>query len=438
METTDHSNAVRPDSSNVAVESVTPGLSWRVVTLCALVCLFDGFDMVVAPVSLPSLSTAWGMTPQSFSGVLTVGVMGMGLGAAFIAPLGDRFGRRPLIIACCVIIALSSLLIPLSTTIAELTAFRFLTGLGMGASLANALALVSEYSVTHFRSRIISCVYAMSALGGAIGGFVAPEILARWGWQGTYVVGGILPVLLLPFLIFGLAESRQFLQAKAESRASPTRLQDQKSKGVMNSFVMLLAPTYRIDTLLLWALFFLAMFTTYMISSWLPTLMHLAGWSVENSARAIMAFSFGGVLGGFVLGWLVDRGKVQAAIFLGFGLTAIALVALRLLPDSIALWMTMIVMIGAGTIGVSYALVAVAAIVYPTELRAGGIGAGGAMGRLGASAAPLIGGGLLALNFSATTIMTGLVVPTLIALGIAVIFRSRFSPDAASQIRASC
>ena len=417
--------ADKAPNASTAEAPIPPALSWRIVVLCALVCLFDGYDMVVAPISIPALSADWGLAPQQFSLALAAGVMGMGLGAAFIAPMGDRYGRRPLIIACCALIAISCLLVPLTESVAELTALRFATGLGMGASIANALALVSEYAVPHLRSRIIACVYAMSALGGAVGGFVAPAILAGHGWEGTYFIGGILPLVLLPALLWGLSESRYFLQAKAANALDGSGKKTEPP-GALRSLALLLGSSYRIDTLLLWALFFLCISTTYMISSWLPTLMNLSGWSIENSARAIMSFSFGGVLGGFVLGWLVDSGRVRTAIFTGFGATAAALVLLNLVPDNLAVWMVLIVLMGSGTIGVSYALVAVAAIVYPTHLRAAGIGSGGAVGRLGAAIAPLIGGLLLALDLSALEILSGLVIPMVAAMLIVLKFSSRF------------
>lgn len=408
-------------------------LRWKVVLLCALICLLDGYDMVVAPISVPVLAEAWGLEAAAFTAMLTATVLGMALGAAFLAPLGDRFGRRPVIIASFALVGASSLLTPLSSTVVELGIFRLATGLGMGASLANALAMASEYATPRIRSRIITCVYSMSAVGSVLGGFVAPPILAAYGWEGLYVAGGAVPLLVVPALLLALPESRHFLELK---RLEIKRLELQgqtgeneesfRPPGTLGSVRLLLVPPYRGRTVLLWTLFFLSTFTVYVISSWLPTLMRLYGWSIENSVRAIMVFSFGGIVGGFLLGWLVDRSRIRPALLLGFIASGLAMLSLNIAPTQIGLWMTLIAVIGGGMIGINYAMTALAALVYPTELRAGGIGAASAMGRLGATVAPLVGGWLLALNWSALQIFTGLIGPMLVGAVIIALFSRLF------------
>ncbi len=411
-----------------ATTEPTTALRWKVVLLCALICLLDGYDMVVAPISVPVLAEVWGLEAAAFTAMLTATVLGMAVGAAFLAPLGDRLGRRPVIIASFALVGVSSLLTPLSSTVVELGLFRLATGLGMGASLANALAMASEYAAPRLRSRIITCVYSMSAVGSVLGGFVAPPILAVYSWQGLYVAGGAVPLLVVPLLLLALPESRDFLDSKR-------REQQQQASGngdvdrppnTLQSVRRLLTAPYRGRTVLLWTLFFLSTFTVYVISSWLPTLMRLYGWSIDNSVRAIMVFSFGGIVGGFLLGWLVDRRRIRGALLLGFVASGLAMLSLNIAPTQIGLWMTLIAVIGGGMIGINYAMTALAALVYPTELRAGGIGAASAMGRLGATVAPLAGGWLLTLNWSALQIFTGLIGPMLVGVLIIALFSQLF------------
>lgn len=406
--------------------SIPDSQRWRVIILCALVCLLDGFDMIVAPVSIPSLASDWQIDASAFATALAAAVLGTGLGAAFIAPLGDRFGRRPLVMGSFALVALCTLSTPLVATMGQLITLRFLAGLGLGASLANAVALASEYAPENLRSRVVTCVYATSALGGAVGALVAPPLLSSWGWQGVYAFGGIVPLLLMPFLFLGLAESQRFIAVVAGrgETAAP------ESAGSMQRLGTLLKPPHRGSTLLLWTLFFLSTFCTYMISSWLPTLMHLSGWSMEDSVRAVMVFSFGGVIGGFLLGWMVDRGHILAANCLGFGTTALALATLNIAPLHTGIWMFLIFLMGAGNMGVAYALTAFAAIVYPTSLRASGIGAAGAFGRFGATVAPLIGGWLLSQQLAALEILSSLIVPMAFALLLVLLFAGRFSQRA--------
>ncbi|MFV8820010.1 MFS transporter [Haliea sp. E17] len=411
-----------PDSAAAETDDLPDALRWRVIVLCALVCLLDGFDMVVAPVSIPTLAGDWQLAPSAFSTALAAAVLGTGIGAAFIAPLGDRFGRRPLVIGSFAMVALCTLATPLIHSVNQLTALRFATGLGLGASLANAIALASEYAAPHLRSRIVACVYATSALGGAVGASIAPYLLGNWGWQGVYVFGGAAPLVLMPLLFAGLAESRRFLAERAGAGTAVAA----DSAGSMERLRALLQPPHRASTVLLWSLFFLSTFCTYMMSSWLPTLMHLSGWSMEDAVRSVMVFSFGGVIGGFIQGWMVDRGRILPAISLGFGITALSLAALNIAPLHTGLWLFLITVMGAGNMGVAYALTSFAAIVYPTGLRASGIGAAGACGRFGATLAPLIGGWLLAQQLAALQILTGLIIPMAAALLLVLVFAGRF------------
>lgn len=406
-------------AASVPIDGVPGFVRWRVIVLSAIVCLLDGFDMVVAPISVPLLTEAWGIDAVSFTPALTATVFGMALGAIFIAPLGDRIGRRPVILVSFLLVGLTSLITPLCTTVTQLTLLRLVIGVAMGASIANALALAADFSVSHQRSRVITAVYSMSAIGGLLGGFFSPMLIAHSGWQGLYVAGGVIPLVFLMVLWFGIVESPAFAgraRGNIAKRGDTTENAATDQGGPLRFLGQLLAPPYRARTLMLWALYFLSTFTTFLISSWLPTLMHLFGWSIDNSVRAMMALSFGGIVGGQAFGWLVDRQRTTLALCLGFVLAGLAMITLNLEPGSLWLWMLLIGTIGGGMIGVTFTVTALAATVYPAELRAGGIGMASATGRVGSTLAPLVGGGLLALGLSILQVLSLLLVPMLVGL----------------------
>jgi AAHS family 4-hydroxybenzoate transporter-like MFS transporter len=316
--------------------------------------------------------------------------------------------------------------------VTQLVGLRLLIGAGFGASIANAVALASEFATPLWRSRVAATVYAMAAVGGAVGSFIAPMIIEPFGWHGIYAIGGGIPLFLVPVQFFGLAESRRFLMLR---NASPKKLSPAvagPTKGALDGLRRLLLSPYRAATILIWILSFLGISAVYLISSWLPTLMSLAGWSVSNSARAASAYSFGGIIGGVLLGWLVDKGHIKLSLLIAFGAAALALAALSFVPPLVPIWMVLIAVMGGGTIAVSYVLAAIAAVVYPTSMRASGIGAFGAIGRVGATVAPLVGGWLLANGFSALQILTSLVVPMTIGFVIMMLFSKHLEPDPAT------
>ncbi|WP_167854734.1 MFS transporter [Mangrovimicrobium sediminis] len=384
---------------------------WWVILLCSLVCLLDGYDVLVAPISVPVWSEQWQLQASAFTPALAATVLGMALGAVFIAPLGDRHGRRPVLALSFAVVGVASLMTARADSVLELTLYRVVTGLGMGASLTNALALASEVALPHLRTRITVWVYSMSAVGSIIGGLVAPAILERLSWQGLFYTGGVLPLALAPLLWFGLP---------AGGGSAPAAGAAGGLAGIMRNLGALLAAPYRATTLLLWLFYFVCLFTMYVISSWLPTLMHMNGWTLAASVRGIMYFSLGGVLGGFVIGWLVDRRHTALALYGGFAVAGLALLALLVAPADLFLWMSLVGLVGAGVVGVSYAIGALAAATYPAELRAGGIGTASAMGRLGATLAPVFGGWLIAGGASVLEIFASLV--AVVALGLVAVF----------------
>ncbi len=429
MSSSDGHVAEEPTADPSTSSHDTPVTHWRVVVLCALVCLLNGYVMVIGPVATPTMALDWAIDVSRFGMALAASILGMAIGSVMLAPLGDRFGRRPLILWSFALVGVSTLAIVAWQSVTGFTLLRFITGLGLGASLANALTLTSENAATAIRSRVLACVYASSAVGGALGGLVAPWIMAVGGWQGLFVAGGVVPLLLVPLLMLRLPESVRFIAARA-SRAAPTAARGTASMtDMLASVTALFSVEYRKATILIWLLFFLSTFTTYMISSWLPTLMSLAGWSMDNAVRALMMFSFGGIIGGFLLSWVVDRGRVKAALLAGFAITALALGLLGATPPNVSLWMALITLMGIGVIGAANALTAVAAIVYPTRLRAGGIGSAGALGRFGATLAPLVGGLLIAVNVPAIGILTGLVFPMVLGLLLVLCFSRHLHID---------
>jgi AAHS family 4-hydroxybenzoate transporter-like MFS transporter len=343
---------------------------------------------------------------------LAAATLAMALGASLLGALGDRIGRRPVIVVSFALAALTTLAVPLVDTIAQLTLLRFLTGLGLGASLANALALGSEFAPHGMRSRVVTGIYAISGLGGVLGGIITPWLMVVGGWHAPYLFGGGAPLALCAVLLVMLPEAPSFAEgqrpvAARRGAGSPLRL-------IRELFVGRLA----LATAFIWLLFFISSFSAYLISGWLPTLMYASGWSLADGARAITAFSLGGMVTGLALGWLTDRGLARTALMAAYLTTGLALVALVSAPPALAWWLGLTMLLGAATTGVMYVLPGIAARVYPASLGATGIGSASAIGRIGGTLAPLAGSGLLLLGFDGVTLLLFLVPP--MALGLAL------------------
>lgn len=403
------------------------GMQIRVIIFSGLVVLFDGYDIQTISLAIPSLVADWSLTPPDFKWALTASLVGILLGALFVAPLGDRWGRRTMMIATMALVGVASLCTGFSSTVTELVFWRFLTGVGLGASMPNATALTSEYVPAHRRASLITLMYCNIAFGALIAGFVAPAIIERFDWHGLFYVGGILPLALCLVLLIGVPESVRLLMARRRDDPRITQLITRLAPDVdprnvqaaphesvqRKSALELIAPTYRSRTLLLWIIFGLNLFGLYFLINWLPAMLTGAGWSRADALRGGVLLQFGGIVSGLILSWCVDHGKTVSSMIAAYLMTALSLGLFLVFPSSSWGWWMLLFTIGAGTSGTQFALNALAAAFYPPIIRATGVGWAVGIGRIGAIVSPLVGGWILGQHLATAAVLGLLAVPIL-------------------------
>jgi len=242
--------------------------------------MLDGYDVLIVAVTIPAMAKAWGLPPAAFGVVLAATTLAMALGASLMGSLGDRFGRRPLIIGSFALAGITTLAVPFVDTVLHLALLRLLTGLGLGASLANALALGAEVARPEQRSRVVTAIYAVSGVGSMIGGIITPWLMDLGGWQGVYLFGGGAPLAVCLILLAALPESPSFIAGGGRDAAK------RQAAGPLRLIGGLFAGSLAVATLFIWLLFLVSSFGAYLVSGWLPTLMNGSGWSLADGARA--------------------------------------------------------------------------------------------------------------------------------------------------------
>lgn len=190
------------------------GLQWRIVALCFLVIALDGFDAAIMGFIAPQLALDWGLDTASLGPLMSAALVGVAIGALAAGPLADRLGRKPVLIGAVAFFALLTLASAFAPSLDWLVVLRLLTGLGLGAAMPNTGTLVSEYTPLQHRSMLITLVLSGFTFGAAAGGFASAWLIPRLGWQSVLLVGGLLPLLALPWLIGGLPESLRWLVAR--------------------------------------------------------------------------------------------------------------------------------------------------------------------------------------------------------------------------------
>jgi AAHS family 4-hydroxybenzoate transporter-like MFS transporter len=362
--------------------------------------------------AVPALATQWHLAPSAFTLAQSASLLGLGLGSAFIAPLGDRLGRKPLLLGGLAIILVTSLGAATAANPAQLAVWRLLVGLGLGIGQSNASALTAEYAPLARRATLMTLMGVCVALGGVLAGLTAPQVIGTAGAQGLFLVGAALPLLALLATAAGLRESPAIVtkQAAASGGGLPA----------------LLRPPYRERTLRLWLVYGLSAMLLYFLFSWLPVFLINAGWSPSRASHGIALLQFGGIAGSLVQAWLVDRRRTITALVGGYATTLVTAL-LFAIPGSTAAWPVLLVLMGSGVAGVVMSIIALAAIFYPPEIRATGFGWAGAITRVGAVLGPLAGGWIIAAGVSSRTTLGLIAVPALLCIAATLAMRRTVS-----------
>ena len=404
------------------------GLQKYVMFLCALAVLFDGYDLQVMALTVPALSKAWSITPSSFSTALSASLLGMGFGAAFIGPLGDRYGRRTVLAVTLAIVGVASIASAFAHSITQLALCRLVTGAALGASLANAYTLTADFMPRRRRASLITVAYCNTATGALAAGLFAPYFINNFGWQSAFIVGGVLPLLLSLLLVASAPESIKFLLLRRPKSPGIAQILRRLAPGVAVESVylkpvpQLLAGSvrdlfkrpFRAPTLFMWLGFAMNSFALYLLVSWLPTLLTGAGWTPTQAIQAISFNSVGGIIGGVSLAWMMDRFGAERTLATGCLVNAIALSLFLVVPSGFLSWGALLLVVGACTGGTQFAIVSLAAGLYPSNILATGAGWASAIARIGAFLSPLVGGALIAAGVNPIHVIAGLAGPALI------------------------
>jgi MFS transporter, AAHS family, 4-hydroxybenzoate transporter len=426
------------DLARLLDERTISSLQALVAVLSACIMFVDGYDIQVMALAVPVIARQWSISPPHFSYALSALLAGLSVGGACFAPIGDRAGRRTLLVIAMVLIGLATVATATSASPLQFVFWRFLTGIGMGVSIPNCNAWTAEYVPVRSRATILVVMNAAIGAGSFFAGFIAPAIFAHWGWRGAFLLGGAAP-LAIGLAIFAAApESLKFLAVRRPNDpripailariapeidplarlGSPPESAAQPSRWSLGA---LLDGHYERRTLVLWGLLVANLFTLYVLISWLPTLLHAAGWALDDAFRGAVLIQAGGIVGGVLLSLFLSRGLTLPAMFTAYLLTAVCLVLFR--SAGFAVSWVVLALIGAGTSGCQLALNALSTAYYPPAIKATGMSWAGVLGNIGAFLAPMAGGWAIERGFSAVNILSMLSVAPLLCAACVLLMR---------------
>lgn len=408
---------------------------WMVMCLCALLLIFDGYDLFIYGVVLPVLMKEWGLTPLEAGALGSYALFGMMFGALGFGTLADKIGRKKGIAICFVLFSGSTVLNGFASSPTEFGVFRFLAGLGCGGLMPNVVALMNEYAPKRLRSTLVAIMFSGYSVGGMLSAGLGIYMLPRFGWEAMFFAAAV-PLLLLPVILWFLPESVGFLVREGRSeqarallkRVDPSRdlkdddvLEMADVKGTGASVLELFRDGRAVRTLAIWTAFFCCLLMVYALSSWLPKLMANAGYSLGSSLSFLLVLNFGAVFGAIGGGMLGDRMNLPR-VLVGFFIAAAVSISLLGFKTPMPVLYGLIAIAGATTIGTQILLYACAAQFYGLSIRSTGLGWASGIGRNGAIVGPLLGGALLGINLPLQLNFMAFAIPGAIAAIAMLVF----------------
>jgi len=389
-------------------ESPWSGYQKLLIAATASTIILDGLDNQLLGAAIPALMREWNLPRPAFVPVQTAGMIGMMVGGAIGGVVGDRLGRRIALLGSVITFGILTALVPLSDGVGILTVLRFFAGLGLGGAMPNAAALSSEYVPRVQRPFAVTLTVVCIPLGGSLAGFLGGQVLPQFGWRGLFLVGGILPLVIAAILLKTLPESPRFLARLPERwpqlRALLRRLghhvpddahfADPSEKAVRVSPRELFTPEFRQDTLGLCGSYFFCLLSVYIGAIWVPSMLTGAGFDVGAASYGLTAWNLGGVVGAIAGAVIIIRlGSRITMLAMAAGAVAgtAVLAMMSIGPQSTFAVLAMLAWTGGLINAVQTTMYALAAHVYPTAVRATGVGTSVAFGRVGGVLSPSVG-----------------------------------------------
>jgi MFS transporter, AAHS family, 4-hydroxybenzoate transporter len=370
----------------------------RTMVLCSGIALLDGYDTQAIAFVAPVLAKEWQVSKEAFGLAFAAAPVGLALGTTLFGPIADRFGRKPVLTIATAFFGIFSIATSWAGSLTELAAWRFMTGIGLGAAIPNLIALTSEHAPQHRRALAAGFMFCGFPLGSILCGLISPSLIDAHDWPSVFLVGGIIPLLLVPIIHLFLIESPSWQRETSRGR-NRVSIKSLFSKSMVRF------------TLLLWMTFFCGLLVMYFLVNWLPSIFTESGMSLTAASRTTVLLNIGGIIGCLFLMPLIDKFGARIVLPITYCAGALAIAAIGMFQPGSTAILVAIFTAGFCIVGGQFGANAFAAAIHPTAIRSTGLGCALGVGRLGSIVGPVLGGILLG---------TGMTMPTLFLIVAAI------------------
>jgi MFS transporter, AAHS family, 4-hydroxybenzoate transporter len=424
-------------------------LQYTVLALCGLVMFLDGFDTQAISYMAPSIAREWGLSPSAMGPVFSSALVGLMIGYLVLSPLADRFGHRAMIIAATASFSVLTVLTTFAPSVEVLLAARLLTGIGLGAAAPSAIALTSEFAPRRRRATFVLVIYCGFSLGFVAAGAAAGTLMPVLGWRSLFLVGGIVPLALVPLLWRLLPESPAYLMRRGRPVVGILRRLDPSlpAGAVVHGapgqdadaripLVRLFERRWLLGTLLLWLVFAINLAEFYALQSWLPTILEDLGHPTSTVVTATTLTTVGGIAAALITGPAMDRFGAGSTLGILYLVGAVFVGVLGVVFGA-SLWLLLCVtfLVGCCVSGGQKSVIAFGSLFYPPDMRSTGVAWALGIGRVGGILGPILVGFAVSAGWSTAQLFVALAAPMLVAaVTVLALARRRYQdaplPDA--------
>jgi benzoate transport len=397
------------DPREIIDRSAMTRLQATVIAVTVGLNALDGFDILSISFASPGIAAEWGIAPPALGVVLSMELIGMGLGSLLLGGFADRIGRRPTILGCLLVMAIGMFMATTAASVVQLSAWRIVTGFGIGGMLSSINALAAEYSSQkkrHFSIAVMSLGYS---LGGVVGGFIASRLLASFDWRSTFYFGAAATAAFIPLFYACVPESIHWLAKKQPAgalerinatfrqmgRAAITSLPELQAEERTRSSMDIFSPRLLGVTVLITAAYFLHTITFYFVLKWVPQIVVQFGFHPSSAGSVLTWASVGGAIGCATFGFLTLKLDLKWLTIFALLLAGVFVAAFGSTPADLAIMSVLVTIAGIFCNAAIVGFYALMAQLYPTHARAFGTGFVLSVGRGGAALSPILAGILL-------------------------------------------
>ncbi|SNC62597.1 benzoate transport [Marinobacter sp. es.048] len=405
--------------------------------------MLDGIDIFVISFSGPAIAEDWALSSEELGFVFSAGMIGMTLGAMFLAPLADIYGRRKVISTAFMVAGIATSAVFYAQTVTTLIALRFMAGLGLGTLMTVSPGFFGEFAPKNHRNFAIAAMVAGTSVGAMVGGFIAAWLIPTIGWQALYLSLGIATMFMGVLFYAVVPESIIFLLARKRDTAllkinrilkyirqpEISELPDVAKKAESANLKSLVKAGRRRATVIIWAAFGLMFGVSYFLTSWLPKIFVDVGIPLEQSIHSVVVLALGSILGTFAIGWFSRKFTLNYLIAACFLATTVLMIVLSLTirNDSVAMplvW-TICFLVGMTMMGGFSNMYTLALTIYPPQIRTTGLGWCYGIGRMGAIASPALAGFLLGAGTSPANLLA--ITALVMVVGAILVYQTKVS-----------